>query len=236
MPDDKSLDLTGIGKMANAIPPEAWKASAEAATVTVQQIISPLTASTSGVARLIEGYFERLVDVQKINTAEVLRRTREKIEKSGKPTVTQIEPRVLVTAIENAGLQTDPTLSELWSNLLAQEFTGGVHPEIPRILARLTVEDANTFAEIVASQDHVAFHAMRQALTNRHSDALAVRSPIMAAFASQEPSLSQSVLAGNGLIANEDSGWMLTVLGKAFVKAVTDPSMEGEKGASAPPK
>ena len=65
MSEDKSLALAGIGKAASALSPEVWKTSAEAASATFRELVAPLTATSSGLARLITGHFDRMVDVQK---------------------------------------------------------------------------------------------------------------------------------------------------------------------------
>ena len=235
MPEDNSLDLTGIGKAANAIPPEAWKEMAVVASETVRDIVAPLTAGTTGAARLVQGYFDRLVDVQKIKSAALLRKAREKVEASGKAVVQEVQPRVIIPMLENAGLQDDPVLSELWSNLLAQEFTGGaVHPEFAHILARLTAEDAHALADVDKNKGQTILRAaMNRALATYRVD----QANVPRAFyrRANKPNQSQAILMGMNLISKGEGGWYLTALGDAFIEAVTDPSNPASKGAAAQP-
>ena len=235
MPEDKSLDLTGLGKAANAIPPEAWKEMSATASGIVRDIVTPLTAATTGSARLIQGYFDRLVDVQKVKSAEVLRKAQQKIEASGKAANQNVQARVVIPALENAGLQDDPVLSELWSNLLAQEFTeGNIHPEFAHLLARMTAEDANVLADVDKDKGQVTLRAAINRALNQHR---VTQQNIATPFyrPATKFTQSQTILMGMNLIYKGEGGWRLAALGQAFIKAVTDPSMSNNKETASEP-
>lgn len=82
MAEDKSLDIVGVGKLAKAIPQKAWVAVVETACETFQSCVAPLTKTTSGIGRLIEAKFDRLVDAEKVLAAEIMSRATEKANAS----------------------------------------------------------------------------------------------------------------------------------------------------------
>jgi Abortive infection alpha len=58
-------------------------------------------------------------------------------------TIQSVSPKVLISALESASLEDDPSLRQYWVALLASEFVGRkVHPRFPRILADLSPADA----------------------------------------------------------------------------------------------
>jgi hypothetical protein len=68
--DEKSLDLTGVGKLAKAIPPSSWNKIVKTACDTFTSIIAPITATTTGLGRLIQAKFDGMVDAQKVLAAD----------------------------------------------------------------------------------------------------------------------------------------------------------------------
>ena len=149
MDDDNSLDLTGVGKLAKAIPPKAWSQIVDTACTTFRDAIAPFTATTSGVGRLITAKFDRLVDAEKVLAAENMDKASKKVFASKKKPSGTAKPPIIAAAVEASGNETDLLLRELWSNLLAQEIlTGNVHPEFPRILTRMAAHDAQLLATI----------------------------------------------------------------------------------------
>ena len=92
--------------------------------------IAPFTATTSGIGRLIEAKFDRLVEAEKVLAAENVAKTAAKVARSRRLPSGKAKARIVVAAIEASGRETDPVMRELWSNLLAQEeiTDGTVHP------------------------------------------------------------------------------------------------------------
>ena len=147
--DDKSLDVTGIGKLAKAIPASSWNRLVKTACDTFSELISPITATTYGLGQLIQAKFDGMVDAQKVLAADAVARARKKVEKSGKQPKGSPKAVILVKAVENASNESDGNLRDIWANLIANELlSNDVHPEFPRILERLSTSDAAVLAEI----------------------------------------------------------------------------------------
>jgi hypothetical protein len=242
MADDLSLDITGAGKLARAIPGKAWQELVHTACETFTKLLSPVTETTGGVGRLIQAKFDRLVDAEKVLAADVLVSASHKAQVAralppdpidpttrGKKTKKekvqrQVQAPVVITAIEEAGVQSDPTLRELWSNLLAQEITTGqVHPEFPAILKRLSAEEAILLARIAENTDNVSSRIM--AYISGMNVSLGPVGASISAFVRGDHTFEHEHLRMLALIRKEGSVWFLTILGKAFVEAVSDPSI-----------
>ena len=66
-----------------------------------------------------------------------MKRAKDKAARSKKQAVKFSQPSVLIKVIEASSDETDATLRELWTNLLANEMIdGSVHPEFTRILSK----------------------------------------------------------------------------------------------------
>ena len=218
------LDLIGVGKLAKAIPPAAWKRLAETACTTFEQSVAPLTQATSGLGRLIKAKFDTLTELEKINAAAAFQKASSKIEQSGKESaVVEPQPKVLLGALEGASRETDDDMRELWANLLAQEFTvGGVHPAIPGILSRLTAQDAQMLAEINGTQTSpLLARILCRTLEPSKSSFKMERM--------HKETVSEAVLAGIGLIQKDETGWEVTALGNAFIECVQGQTIEKPK-------
>lgn len=147
--DDNSLDLTGAGKLAKAIPAKAWNRLVDTACDTFGKCLAPITETTGGIGRLISAKFDRLVETEKIMTAEPFQKASEKVKKAKRAPRGNYKPGIIVKVIEEAPKQTDINIRELWENLLAQEILdGSVHPEVVNILSRINSEDAQPLANI----------------------------------------------------------------------------------------
>lgn len=144
----KSLDLTGLGKAAHAIPPDAWRKVVDAAL----DIVRPFTAFLGGTGRLVEQKFDRLTEAEKVSVAGIVEQARPRLALDAAPgRRDRPEPngKVLTGIIEGSAVETDATIRGLWANLLANEITeGGVHPEFLGILKRMTHNDAVRLAEL----------------------------------------------------------------------------------------
>lgn len=200
-----------------SIPKEAWSHLAKTACVTFEKLIYPLTATTEGIGRLIELRFSKLEDEQKIIAAKCLEEAFKKVQGSAKglgPDVI-VKPSVVYEALENADNQTDETIRTLWANLLANEFIGGgVHPEIAKLLSRLTSSDAVLLLKI-AQQDEST------PITVKVLRALA-SSTTLGLF-SERKTFNHVHLKNLGLIAQLERDWILTTAGRELMKVVSDP-------------
>jgi hypothetical protein len=218
--EDHSLDITGIGKLADAIPEQSWNEVVHAACSTFQQLVAPLTATTEGFGKLVTAKFDRLVDAEKVLAAENLGRASEKVRRSQKKAKNKPKASVIVKLIQESSTETDSTLRELWTNLLANEIIDGtVHPEFVRILARLAPGDAHRLAAIANPASESFITLFFRSLIG-HSD--------FAALTAERMEFVEAHLQHVGLIHRVEGTWKLTITGRAFIKAVSDPSLEQE--------
>lgn len=216
--EDRSLDLVGVGKLAQAIPDTAWEKLVETACQTFTQIFSPITATTGGLGRLIQAKFDRLIEPQKVLAAEVVSRANEKAKsRSGKG----VPPKapIVLAVLEASSIETDETLRDLWANLLAREMLSGmVHPEFTRTLSRLSSYDAQVLAEI-ATRPKPTVNDARASIFKKSLVRIGVLSLI------EGTGFSQELLASLNLIHKPEGLWDLTATGRAFIEAVSDPSI-----------
>lgn len=229
--EDRSLDITGLGKLAKAIPATSWNKLVTTACTTFTEFIKPITAATIGIGKYIEAKFDRLVEAEKILAAETIRRAQEKVEKSSRQPQGRIKPEVVVHAISVAGTQTDETLHELWSNLLAREILDGeVHPEIPKILERMVATDAHALAEVAkGSKDHEMVTAVKKIKEVSGSISLfGIGTTISQKVELIEKNypFTYAHLENLGLIYSTGKKWAMSPVGKEFIRCVSDPSYE----------
>jgi hypothetical protein len=221
MSEETGLDIVGLGKLAKAIPQKAWVNMVDTACKTLREVIAPLTALTSGTGRLIEAKFDRLVDAEKVLAADAMAKTQEKISQSKKKPTGKAKASIVIAAIEATGTETDVVARELWTNLLAQEMiTGEVHPEFPRILRRLSPGDAELLAEI-AEREKDKSAQLKIAIRRFVASLVVIRLDLLPQL--EGNSFIHEHLAGLNLIRRNDGVWNLTLTGKAFIQAVTDP-------------
>jgi len=219
--DDQSIDLTGAGKVAEAIPDTAWVQLVDTACTTFKDVLAPLTSLTSGAGRLIESKFDRLLEAEKVLAAEMLNSAAQKARKRKKTHQSRrtLNANLMINAIEKSGAETDPVIRELWSNLLAEEISEGeAHPEFARILGRLSGHDAQILAEIAEQEadKSVAFKKTANsfmASISMFGISLEIR---------QNGSFNHEHLKSLGLIERQSGAWELTLTGEAFIHAVSD--------------
>lgn len=221
MSDDKSIDLTGVSKVAEAIPDTAWVQLVDTACTTFKDVLAPLTSLTSGVGRLIESKFDRLVDAEKVLAVEMMSsadkkaRKRKKTHQSRRP----LNANLVIDAIEQSATETDPIIRELWSNLLAEELSeGNAHPEFARILGRLSGQDAQILAEI-AEQEADRSVAFKKA-ANSFMASISIMG--ISLEIKHNGSFNHEHLRSLGLIERQSGAWELSLTGKAFIHAVSD--------------
>jgi len=219
MSEDSSLDIVGIGKLAEAVPDQVWTSLVDTACITFKQLILPITAITSGTGRLIEAKFDRLVDAEKVIASQTISRATEKASLSSRKRKNEPKPSIILKVIEDSSAEVDTTLRELWTNLVANEFVdGSVHPEFVRILSRLSAVDAQRLIEI-AQRSELQMPKIALEILN-----LIVRE---IGLSQDEPTTFIDVhLSTLNLIEKSSGIWKLTITGRAFLESVSDPSIE----------
>ena len=220
MPEDKSLDVTGIGKLASAIPEEAWKELVDTACETFEKLVSPLTEITYGFGRLVQAKFDGLVDVQKVYAADNVAKAQEKAKNSKKTRKGNPKAPIVITAIEESSYQTDETIRQLWANLLAQELVSGdVHPEFTRILSRLSATDAQLLASIAEKNPVLDMKLILNIFVKSFRYSI-VGIPV------EKTTFNHELLENLNLIRSFEGRWKLTRIGWSFIQSVSDPSVE----------
>jgi len=217
------LDAIGMGKVAKAIPAAAWKEVTHTFCETFSQLIAPITATTTGLARLIEARFNRLTAPEQESALEAVNvaveRVRQTASEAAKPAAA-----IIIASIESVAVETDETMRELWINLIAQEMSGAqVHPEFPQLLRRMSREDARTFVSIAEASNRPFVQKLASALWQ----ALQKNPFIWVALGTprSKTTFSHEHLIRLGLIKRvEEDEYRLTRTGRAFLSSVTDPS------------
>jgi len=200
--------------IASTVPKEAWNQVAITACITFEKLIYPLTATTEGIGRLIQIHFDRLNDVQKIIAAKCLQETNDKMKSNELIDNIIIKPAVIYEALESTDQQTDETMRSLWSNLLAKEFSeGSVHPEIAKLLGKITSKDALLLLEISEIESISIPIRVLKALSSHWTLGLLNKSR----------TFNHVHLENIGLIHEVEKTWYLTTAGREFMRCVSDP-------------
>jgi len=196
------------------IPNKAWNKLVETACETFKELIYPLTAFTHGSGRMIENKFNELTSIQQIFASASIKKAKQKIDDSDKE-IDQviIKPIIIYEMFKNIDNQSDPTIQELWANLLANEFTsGGVHPEIAILLGKITSNDAILLAKIAEkSTEHLSIKVLK-----------GLASIYTLGIFGENTTFNHKYLERLGLIREIEKIWDLTVVGKEFIKCVSD--------------
>lgn len=222
MSEDGTGDLAGIGKIAEAIPEAGWQKAIDTACDTFTDLIAPITRTTAGLGGLIQAKFDAMVDVQKVFAADAVERAQRKTQALSLPYNARPSARVLISAIDEASVESDDSLRDIWSNLIANELTrGNIHPEFPNILSRLSAADAIVLSEIAEKNANKGIRAVAVAL----SASVSVLGVSAGAFFSDDTDAHHEHLVGLNLIVRRDGKWSLTRFGEEFVRAVTDPGV-----------
>lgn len=207
--------------LSRAIPAEAWVEIVVTACQTFRSVVAPITSLTSGVGRLIEAKFDRLLDAEKVLAAATLARAQEKVVRSNQEQTRNVKAEILIAVIEEASSQTDPLLHELWSNLLAREFIGGsVHPEFPKLLGRLSALDVQWLAVISERQSEKP-DSLRGTMYSIATTLSFVGLPLQQQL-DERSSFTHEFLASLNLIRRNGGVWESTLFGRAFVHSVSD--------------
>lgn len=206
-------------KNLNHIPKEFWVLTVE----TINKLLYPVTATTSGVGKLIEQKFSTLNDVQKIIAEQTLREATEKVSKISNLDLTKVvvKPQIIYTTLDNTDSQTDDSMRSLWANITAREMSeGSVHPEIIRLFSVLTAADLIVLSEL-------------------HGQRLSIAKFLLKAFASvytlgiyRDPkSFHHVYLSDLGLITDISGKWVITVKGKELVRCISELEVSKAKSA-----
>ena len=220
MSEDRSLDIVGVGKLAEAVPDQVWTSVVDTACITFKQLISPLTAITSGTGRLIEAKFDRLVDAEKVIASQTISRANEKASRSSRKRKNEPKPSIILKVIENSSTEVDTTLRELWTNLVANELVdGSVHPEFVRILSRLSAVDAQRLIEIAQEPEQKLPIKIALEILNLLNAKISLPEDKPTTFIDVHLSTLNLIKKSGGI-------WKATITGRAFLEAVSDPSIE----------
>ncbi len=150
----ESVDLTGVGEVAKAIPDAAWIKLVNTACVTFEKSLAPLTETTTGFGRLISETFDSLSNAQKIIASTLLSRLSEKVKDNNiGPDHRVAKSSVVIESIKLSSNVDSEDFHRMWINLLQREFLeGDVHPSFPNILAQLSSVDAIVLAILGESE------------------------------------------------------------------------------------
>ncbi len=224
--EDKSLDLTGVGKLAKAIPEKAWNRLVKTACDTFEKCIAPITETTGGIGRLIAAKFDRLEEAEKILAAQTFQKTTEKMKKSKKTAKGSYKPNIIIRVLEESSKQTDINIRELWANLLAQEILDGdIHPEVVNILSRLSADDAQTLAKL-AEETPRGEYIKESVVSFINSLSVGVTGMKVPMIKKPRFTFSEKLLETLNLIERSENKWILTPIGEGFIESVTEPTQD----------
>lgn len=237
------MEPNSLESLAKAIPKEGWAKLVDTACTIISDFIAPITKTTAGLGGLIQAKFDGMIDVQKVFAADAVAKAREKVERTNRPTTPRPKARVLIPAIENASLESDDDLREIWANLIANEMLeGDVHPEFPAILARFSINDALTlshFAEKKRSEQEYrnlpfferivqsfrgAFSGSQESDTFSPSDFDREHLENLGLLKKIETLNIQLDGRDSGTIRPRSVNFKLSSFGRGFISAVVDPN------------
>jgi len=137
--DNNSLDITGFGKIAKAIPDQVYIRSAKTLLITFEKLTAPITETTAGLGRYLRQKFDNMVEAEKAiatyTVEKAIIKARSKAEKTGRLVRPPLHPKSFVKAVEESSKETDPLLHEMWVNLLASQLIDDQsHPHFVEIL------------------------------------------------------------------------------------------------------
>jgi hypothetical protein len=157
-PKNEGLDVTGLGKVASAIPKEVYERSAATLLTTFEMLTAPITESTSGLGRYLRQKFDNMVQVEKAiatyTVEKALHRASERCERARISLRAPAHPKSFVRAIEEASKETDPVLHEMWANLLASQLSDGVcHPHFVEVLPHFSPTEAKLLVSLLPESE-----------------------------------------------------------------------------------
>lgn len=139
----RSIDIIGLGETAKAIPKEVYTATTKAIIEKFDQIISPLTETTTGIGRYIRQKFDNMVEAEKVIASITLENAINKA-KNKSDLVKPKHLKSFINSFEEASKETDPTLHEMWENLITNQLVESeFHPHFAKILSHFSSTEAN---------------------------------------------------------------------------------------------
>lgn len=157
----RSLDLVGLGETAKAIPKEVYVETTKALIDSFNKIVAPITETTSGFGRYIRQKFDNMVDAEKAVGAYTIQKAVEKAQLKGQLNSPK-HLKSFVKSFEEASKEMDPTLHEMWENILANQLINSeFHPRYVNILSNFSSSEAelllklNSFGNI--GKDHSSY-------------------------------------------------------------------------------
>ena len=235
MTEDRSLDVVGIGKLAEAIPSEAWNKIVSTACDTFRSLLAPITSITGGTGRLITAKFDRLVDTEKLLAAQMLKSASQKASDSTYKSDKAPRASMIIKVIEASSSETDETLQELWSNLLANELVdNSIHPEFIQILSRLSSIDAYRLIELAERSDEspkkITWSLKIFGFEHNFKEIIKEPTDFTNIHLFNLGLVERSIVEvpnDRGVLEKQFAPyWSLTIVGKAFISAVTNPAIE----------
>lgn len=141
----KVTDLVGAGEVAKAIPAEVYTMGANTATQTFEKLVAPFTEMTHGFGLLIRQRFQSKIAVEKALMAYALQSAVERAQRKavGHDLIGPSHAKSFLRSLEEASTESDPTLREMWLNLLGTQIVDGeCHPLFIHLLTVLSPEEA----------------------------------------------------------------------------------------------
>ena len=154
----EGLDLAGIGKVAKAIPPEVYTQSTGTVIETFNKITAPITETTSGFGRYIKQKFDNMVEAEKAlatyTVQNAIAKAEAKARNNNSELISPIHPKSFINSLEEAAKETDPTLHEMWENLLADQLTNvNFHPHFVEILPHFSPVEASLLLSLLSRDE-----------------------------------------------------------------------------------
>ena len=215
--NNDGLDLAGYGKIAKAIPPEAYKEVIDTACDTFKDLVAPVTATTRGVGELIQAKFDRLIGIEKAIAAQTIQNAK---ERARDPNLERASLSLLNIYFREGIHQDEKPMQDLWSNVMAASFDGEtIHPELCRILGKMTSQDTVYFIQV--AQSHLG-ETIKTGLKY-----LSRSLPYIGALMPEDkPTFYHEHLERLGLIKYMSSTYLLTETGRALHSAISNDSLD----------
>lgn len=234
MTEDRSLDLAGVGKLAEAIPDDSWNQIVNTVCYTFKELLAPITSTTGGIGRLINAKFDRFVDAEKWLAAQILKSAAEKASNSRYDSTRMPRASIMLKVIESSSTETDETLQELWSNLLANELAdSSIHPEFIHILSRLSSTDAYRLIDLAQRSDppkKVTLSFKVFGFEIKFKDIIEEPTDFTNVHLSNLGLIERPMVETENRSGEREkkpaSYWKLTIVGEAFIKTVSNPSIK----------
>ena len=234
-PKGGGLDLIGLGKVASAIPKEVYERSAATVLTAFEKLTAPITESTSGLGRYVRQKFDNMVEAEKAIATYTLEKAVHRAQARRERIViglrSSAHPKSFVKAIEEASMEIDPVLHEMWANLLASQLCGvDNHPHFVEILPHFSPAEAKLLVSLRPESEigeHEAYFSLQPCpplrLIRRNADTESMPWDIscdllfefrLVHLAAPKPRSQYAII-------------YRTSLGSAFLAAVTEPESIG---------